>query len=55
VDAKEVRIMGAKSRVRTLAGASSAKTAGSGVPSLVRKWRAIQNKTTNSYAIEIVK
>jgi hypothetical protein len=36
-----------------LVAASSAKMAGFGVPSSVPKWRAIQNKTTNSYAIEI--
>lgn len=41
VDAKEVRIMGSKSvLLRTLVGASSAKTAGFGVPSFVPKWRA---------------
>jgi site-specific DNA recombinase len=41
VDAKEVRIMGSKSvLLRTLVAASSAKTAGSCVPSFVPKWRA---------------
>jgi site-specific DNA recombinase len=41
VDAKEVRIMGSKSvLLRTLVAASSAKTAGFGVPSSVPKWRA---------------
>lgn len=41
VDAKEVRIMGSKSvLLRTLVAASSAKSAGFGVPSLVPKWRA---------------
>jgi hypothetical protein len=41
VDAKEVRIMGSKSELlRTLIAASSAKTAGFGVPSFVPKWRA---------------
>jgi site-specific DNA recombinase len=41
VDAKEVRIMGSKSELlRTLVAASSAKTAGFGVPSFVPKWRA---------------
>ena len=40
VDAKEVRIMGAKSVIlRALVAASSAKTAGFGVPSFVPKWR----------------
>jgi hypothetical protein len=40
-DAKEVRIMGSKSvLLRTLVAASSAKTAGFGVPSFVPKWRA---------------
>ena len=41
VDAEEVRIMGSKSELlRTLVAASSAKTAGFGVPSSVPKWRA---------------
>jgi site-specific DNA recombinase len=41
VDQKELRIMGLKSALlRTLAAADSAKTAGFGVPSSVRKWRA---------------
>jgi site-specific DNA recombinase len=41
VDVKEVRIMGSKSELlRTLVAASSAKTAGFGVPSSVPKWRA---------------
>ena len=41
VDAKELRIMGSKSELlRTLVAASSAKTAGFGVPSSVPKWRA---------------
>src|SRR5206468_2145094 len=41
VDAKEVRIVGSKSALlRTLVAASSAKTAGFGVPSFVPKWRA---------------
>ena len=40
VDAKEPRIMGSKSELlRTLVAASSAKTAGFGVPSFVPKWR----------------
>lgn len=40
VDAKEVRIMGSKSvLLRTLVAASSAKTAGFGMPSFVPKWR----------------
>jgi site-specific DNA recombinase len=40
VDAKEIRIMGSKSvLLRTLVAASSAKTAGFGVPSFVPKWR----------------
>ena len=54
VDAKEVRIMGSKSvLLRTLVAASSAKTASFGVPSFVPKWRAGQNKTANTYVIEI--
>ena len=41
VDAAELRIMGSKSELlRTLVAASSAKTAGFGVPSSVPKWRA---------------
>lgn len=41
VDTKEVRIMGSKSvLLSTLVAASSAKTAGFGVPSFVPKWRA---------------
>src|SRR5258708_37191843 len=40
VDAKEVRIMGAKSVLsRTLVAASSPKTAGFGVASFLVKWR----------------
>jgi site-specific DNA recombinase len=40
VDAKEVRIMGSKSvLLSALVAASSAKTAGFGVPSFVPKWR----------------
>jgi site-specific DNA recombinase len=40
VDPKELRIMGSKSALlRTLVAASSAKTAGFGVPSSVPKWR----------------
>ena len=55
VDAKEVRIMGSKSvLLRTLVAASSAKTAGFGKPSFAPKWRAIQNKTANSYVVEII-
>jgi site-specific DNA recombinase len=54
VDAKDVRIMGSKSvLLRTLVAASGAKTPGFGVPSFVPKWRAIQNKTANSYVFEI--
>src|SRR6266852_750986 len=41
VDTKEVRIMGSKCvLLRTLVAASSAKSAGFGVPSFVPKWRA---------------
>ncbi len=41
VDARELRIMGSKSELlRTLAAASSTKSAGFGVPSSVPKWRA---------------
>jgi site-specific DNA recombinase len=46
VDAKEVRIMGSKSvLLRALVAASSAKTAGFGVPSFVPKWRARRVRT----------
>jgi hypothetical protein len=48
VDAKEVRIMGSKSvLLRTLVAASSAKTAGFGVPSFVPSWRARNEGTRN--------
>ena len=41
VDGKEARILGSKSELlRTLVAASSAKTAGFGVPSFVPNWRA---------------
>src|SRR5579859_1897829 len=41
VDQKELRLMGSKSALlRTLVAASSARTAGFGVPSSVPKWRA---------------
>ncbi len=41
VDQKELHIMGSKSALlRTLVAASSAKSAGFGVPSFVPKWRA---------------
>jgi hypothetical protein len=44
VEANEVRIMGSKSvLLRTLVAASSAITAGFGVPSLLPKWRAIKS------------
>ena len=47
VDQKELRIMGSKSALlRTLIAASSAKTAGFGVPSSVPNWRA--RKDSNS-------
>ncbi len=49
VDAKEVRIMGSKSELlRTLVAASSAKTAGFGVPSFVPKWRARREDLTTN-------
>src|SRR5258708_28194264 len=44
VDAKEVRIMGAKSVLsRTLVAASSPKTAGFGVPPFFVEWRALHH------------
>jgi site-specific DNA recombinase len=49
VDAKEVRIMGSKGvLLRTLVAASSAKTAGFGVPSSVPKWRARRDSNSCS-------
>jgi hypothetical protein len=49
VDAKEARIMGSKSvLLRTLVAASSAKTAGFGVPSFVPKWRAAGDSNSRS-------
>src|SRR5215475_7347788 len=51
VDAKEIRIMGAKSALlRTLVAASSAKTAGFGVPSSVPKWRARHDSNVVTFA-----
>lgn len=51
---KEVRIMGSKSELlRALVAASSVESAAFGVRSSVLKWRASQNKTANSYVIEI--
>jgi hypothetical protein len=51
VDAKEIRIMGSKSvLLRTLAAASSAKTAGFGVPSSVPKWRARRDSNSHQCA-----
>src|SRR5450631_4520400 len=44
VDATELRIMGSKSELlRALVAASSAKTAGFGVPSSASKWRATRD------------
>jgi len=41
IDAHEVRIMGSKSvLLRTPVGASSARTAGCGIPSFGAEWRA---------------
>jgi hypothetical protein len=48
VDAQELRIMGSKSELlRTLVAASSAKTAGFGVPGSVPKWRPSVDETGN--------
>jgi hypothetical protein len=48
VDAKELRIMGSKSELlRTLVAASSAKTAGFGVPSSVPNWRALRDSNSS--------
>jgi site-specific DNA recombinase len=49
VDAQELRIIGSKSELlRTLVAASSAKTAGFGVPSSVPKWRATGDSNSES-------
>jgi site-specific DNA recombinase len=49
VDAQELRIMGSKSElIRTLAAASSAKTAGFGVPSFVPKCRTLCDSNSRS-------
>jgi site-specific DNA recombinase len=51
VDVQELRIMGSKSELlRTLVAASSAKTAGFGVPSSVPKWRA--RRDSNSRPVD---
>jgi hypothetical protein len=51
VDDAEIRIFGRRTVLERLVMGGSAAPAG--VPSFVRKWRAIQNKTTNYYIIEI--
>ena len=49
VDAQELRIMGSKSELlRTPVAASSAKTAGFGVPSSVPKWRDSNSRPPDS-------
>jgi len=49
VDAQELRIVGSKSELlRTLVAASSAKTAGFGVPSSVPKWRPRNDSNVRS-------
>jgi site-specific DNA recombinase len=51
LDDHAVRISGDKATLeQVIAGHAST---GAGVRSFVRKWRAIRNKTTNSYVIEI--
>ena len=53
VDQKELRIMGSKSALlRTLVAASSAKTAGFGVPSSVPKWRALHDSNRRTVRSE---
>jgi hypothetical protein len=55
VDAKEVRIMGSKSELlRTLVAASSAKTAGFGVPSFVPKWRARGDSNSSHHSFVLL-
>jgi site-specific DNA recombinase len=51
VDDKEIRIIGRRTVLKRLVMGVGVVPAG--VPSFVRKWRAIQNKTANSYFIEI--
>jgi site-specific DNA recombinase len=51
VDDEEIRIIGRRTVLERLVMGGGAVPAG--VPSFVRKWRASQNKTANSYTIEI--
>jgi hypothetical protein len=55
VDERKVRIMSRRrALLRAPVSASGGKTAGIGVPNFVPKWRAGQDKTANTYSIEIV-
>ena len=51
VDDKAIRIVGSKDILR--AAIAGKQTENGNVRGFVRKWRAIQNKTANSYVIEI--
>ena len=51
VDDKAVRIIGSKDAVQAVIAGE--QTANGNVHDFIRKWLATQNKTTNSYAIEI--
>jgi len=51
VDDHIVRFIGDTATLEQVVAGKSVPAAG--VRSFVRKWRTIQNKTTNSYAIEI--
>lgn len=50
VDDEQIRIIGRRTVLERLVMGGGAAPAG--VSSFVRKWRAIQNKPTNSYIIE---
>jgi hypothetical protein len=53
VSPSEIRILGTKTELlRTLVAAAGVESAAAGVRSFIPKWRAIQNKTANSYVIE---
>jgi len=53
VDPTEIRILGTKTKLlRTLVAAAGVESAAAGVRSFIPKWRAIQNKTANSYVLK---
>ena len=51
VEDKAIRIIGSKDVLQ--AAIAGKQTANGNVSGFLRKWRAIQNKNTNSYVIEI--